>query len=159
MSELEIIPTTSSTARVWSAGARWSAVVMIVGRTTWRNTGSRGGERDERGAVRTKVATRRGASRSPIVETRLSCVQSATRNLIGSVKRRHHWMSKPGALPVRAASSASRIACRTGSGVECGSGSVVPGSAGGCEQMLLAVMLYAATYLLETLPVLPWQVS
>ena len=111
----EMTPTMSSTASVCSAAASWSVAVMIIGSTTCRNTGSRGGERGDRGVLSTKVASRRGASRSPMVETRLSSAHKKVRNLVGLVDSRHQSTSSAGAFPARARVKEVRMAWATGS--------------------------------------------
>ena len=89
------------------------------GRMTWRNMGSKGGERGEleRGVLRMNVAMRRGVSMSPIpvdvAET--SSDHVLVRNSVGGEKRREWSMSMDGALPARAVVNASRIAPRGGS--------------------------------------------
>lgn len=111
----EMTPTSNSTANVCPAVARRSASVIMLGRTICMKTGSNGGERGERGVLSTKVASFRGTSRSPIVETRLSSAHRYVRNLVGLVCSRHRSTLRDGAFPAFASARDFRMACITDS--------------------------------------------
>ena len=91
----------------------------MLGRIAWRKMGSNGGEHGERGMLSTKVAMRRGPSRSPVVDWMSSCAQRLVRNLVGVVNNKHRSTSSAGAFPAWAEAIASLMAWVTGSmGVE-----------------------------------------
>jgi len=98
----EITATNSSTAMVCSVGGMESSEWMIVGRVTWMNIGSNGGERGERGMLRMNVAIRLGASSSPTVTATRSSAHSEVKNFEAVESSIHRSTSTEGAFPVRA---------------------------------------------------------